>query len=391
MNLMMKPSRRACCRSPASSYLEELISPGDFANIFPLMEGEALDELVDSIKKNGLRHKIVTYQGKIIDGRNRYIACTKAGYVLNGSHFTEWAGKEEGLLDFVVDENRNRRHLTVSQKAMVATRIASIVQGGDRKSEDFKAAKEALVSQHDAARMMGISRGSVQRAKIVTDRGIPEVVKAVEEGKMTVGKAYEVSKLPAEKQRKALRAEKADKILEKVKEMVGPEKAKPDTPDLVEDEMEVVTEAKVIVDVTKAKTRITISDGKQMRCIGVSILVILNYHGSTSSIIVTAGLLMIFDMSTSPLAGSIVMLIIFPSALKLKSTFSYTSSVAVLIPSLNAMYSVSVSRKYSIIGVHLLTLDPHVVISERNPALALIYSRRASSTIMEMFVLLFSA
>jgi len=192
------------------------------------MEGEALDELVDSIKKNGLRHKIITYQGKILDGRNRYIACTKAGYVLNGSHFTEWAGKEEGLLDFVVDENRNRRHLTVSQKAMVATRIANLREGRPEKTTASKAAvnSEPLVSQHDAARMMGISRGSVQRAKIVTDRGIPEVVKAVEEGKMTVGKAYEVSKLPAEKQRKALRAEKADKILEKVKEIVGPDASK---------------------------------------------------------------------------------------------------------------------------------------------------------------------
>ena len=44
------------------------------ANIFPRMSDTEFDELVEDIKKNGLQEHIWLYEGKILDGRNRYEA-----------------------------------------------------------------------------------------------------------------------------------------------------------------------------------------------------------------------------------------------------------------------------------------------------------------------------
>lgn len=88
----------------------------EIANIFPSMEDQEFDELKRDIKEHGLREPIYLYQGKIIDGRNRYQACIEVGM---GPHFKEWEGNGS-LVAFVVSMNLHRRHLTSSQKAVIA-------------------------------------------------------------------------------------------------------------------------------------------------------------------------------------------------------------------------------------------------------------------------------
>lgn len=45
------------------------------ANLFPLMTGDEYLALVEDIRANGLLEPVVLYEGKILDGRNRYNAC----------------------------------------------------------------------------------------------------------------------------------------------------------------------------------------------------------------------------------------------------------------------------------------------------------------------------
>lgn len=42
---------------------------------FPGMSPEVFKELIDDIDQNGVREKIVVFEGKILDGWHRYSAC----------------------------------------------------------------------------------------------------------------------------------------------------------------------------------------------------------------------------------------------------------------------------------------------------------------------------
>ena len=89
---------------------------------------------------------------------------------------------------FVVSLNLKRRHLSESQRAMIAARLANIERGGDRKSVDFKSPIGGL-KQAAAAEMLNVSPKSVERAKTVQKHGIPELQKAVEQGEVAVSAA----------------------------------------------------------------------------------------------------------------------------------------------------------------------------------------------------------
>src|SRR5262249_32633156 len=79
--------------------------------------------------------------------------------------------------------------------AMVAARIATLPVGANQHAEI------SAPAQAEAADLVNVSRESVQFARKVQQEGIPELVKAVEAGKVTVSTASKVATLPVEEQK----------------------------------------------------------------------------------------------------------------------------------------------------------------------------------------------
>jgi N6-adenosine-specific RNA methylase IME4 len=149
------------------------------AGLFPLLEGQEFDDLVKDIGERGLREKIVTFEGKILDGRNRFRAC-KSAHV--EPLFREYRGKDP--LGEVISLNLRRRHLDESQRAMVAARVANLGEGRPKKTGSIDP-----VSQGDASGLLNVSTPSVKRARVVLEKGAPELIAAVDQGKLAVSAA----------------------------------------------------------------------------------------------------------------------------------------------------------------------------------------------------------
>jgi chromosome segregation ATPase len=161
-----------------------------YSEIFPLIEGAALDELAADIKANGLREKIWLYEGEILDGRNRFIACQRAKI---DPKYRKYTGNNP--LAFVISLNVQRRHLTESQRAMAAARIATLQHGHHKSDASIEAS-----SQTEAAESLSVGRSSVQRARKVIEGGSKALQRAVEQGDVTVSKAAAVIDLPKSEQ-----------------------------------------------------------------------------------------------------------------------------------------------------------------------------------------------
>ncbi len=85
------------------------------AELFPMMSKKEQEELVSDIQANGLLVPIVLFDGKVLDGRNRFEACIKAGI----DPRYETAPVDIDPYEYVWSLNAERRHLPEGQKATI--------------------------------------------------------------------------------------------------------------------------------------------------------------------------------------------------------------------------------------------------------------------------------
>lgn len=157
------------------------------ADVLPLLEGAEYQALEDDIHTHGQIEPIVLYQGKILDGRNRYRVCRRLGVE---PLFKTYDGDDP--VAFVISLNLKRRHLNESQRAMVATRLATMRRGDNQHTEI------SATSQKKAADLLHVSPDSVQFAKRVVESENPDLIAAVEQGKIAVSAAAGLANKPRE-------------------------------------------------------------------------------------------------------------------------------------------------------------------------------------------------
>lgn len=179
--------------------------PHPAAELFPMMSDADLAALAEDIKANGQREPIILHKGLIVDGRHRYAACQKLGIE---PLTKEWWGADDAdaIEAYVNSINLHRRHLTESQRAMIAARRATMGHGGDRRSD--QAANLRVVSQEEAAKRYHVSERAVNHASAVQKKAAPELVQAVDRGDIRVTTAAELAHLPKDRQRELAAAGK---------------------------------------------------------------------------------------------------------------------------------------------------------------------------------------
>jgi ParB-like chromosome segregation protein Spo0J len=184
------------------------------ANIFPLIDGQAYQDLMADILNYGVREPIWLYEGKILDGRNRYRAATAMRVEFETSEYTG-----DNPVAFVVSLNLHRRHLNESQRGMVAAKLANLENGQRASSANLPT---IAVSQSDAADMLNVSTRTVTAAAKVQAEAPQEVSKAVEAGSVSINLASQFVALPDDVKQDAIEAmaEQSETVKEVMREAV---------------------------------------------------------------------------------------------------------------------------------------------------------------------------
>lgn len=211
------PTKTTPTKTPKTPKVKPPVKYGEYeahpaADLFPIMSAAQLDELAADISVHGQLEPILIFDKKILDGRNRYLACVKAGKEprildapldhISGQTATEW----------VLSHNLLRRHLTTGQKAMIGVKIlpmieaetkaretarksAPKVENGSTTADRRTTGKRGPVSASKAAALAGTSPRTVERAQRIT-KVDPRLAERVEAGDVSLDAAERQIKGP---------------------------------------------------------------------------------------------------------------------------------------------------------------------------------------------------
>jgi len=221
------------------------------ADVFPLIEGDEFDQLVESIRKHGVQNPVVFSGTTLLDGRNRIRAVEKLA--AEGVDVPLPSKKWDGYLtttevEWITAQNLDRRHLTEDARAMIHAQLARLIkaeakkakkdsqfnsntgkaaaskkgkpavtadspslQKRDRKKSEERttaaqAAKKAKVSTHKMKQAMAVDK-AVEAGEIA-----PEVVQDIKAGKKKVKDA-----LPAKSKKKPTKPPASDDVASEIR------------------------------------------------------------------------------------------------------------------------------------------------------------------------------
>jgi N6-adenosine-specific RNA methylase IME4 len=227
------------------------------ANIFPIMQPDEYENLVADIKQNGLIEPIVLFEGKILDGRNRWKACLDAGIE---PRFENYNGNSP--ISYVVSKNAKRRHLSKSQLAMIATEILPMLEeeAEKRRITNLKQnnTERELMPTRDIGRprdiagaMLGVTGRYIEDAKKIKIEA-PEFVEPVLSGEISITDAVrQIKKAQVIADLENVEAQEAKKIdgvydvividppwpMKKIERDVAPNQVEFDYPTMSEEEL----------------------------------------------------------------------------------------------------------------------------------------------------------
>lgn len=191
------------------------------ADIFPEMMPEEFTALKADIMQHGQHEPIIAYDDYshgpakvIIDGRHRYKACTELG--IDPIFAPSWQGNHSDITALVISLNLHRRHLSESQRAMLAAELKPLFEEEAKRRQvaslkqntvslNLDERKQPLNSAAEAAKLTNVSRSAVFHAQTVKDKAAPEVIQAVKIGHVAVSDAAAIAHEIPERQQKAIK------------------------------------------------------------------------------------------------------------------------------------------------------------------------------------------
>jgi len=191
----------------------------EFKDLIPPLTKEEFKQLENNCMSEGIREKILTWNGFIIDGHNRFEIATRwdLDYKTESKHFDN----EEAVKEWMILNQFGRRNLSNYQRSVLALELEEVFS---KKAKENQVRKPNFVPQtfgeqtkkdnetnNKVSDVAKVSHETIRKVKKIQEKATPEVKEKLSTGEVSINAAYKEIK---KEEKKAEKENERDRLAE---------------------------------------------------------------------------------------------------------------------------------------------------------------------------------
>lgn len=184
-----------------------IVIDSEFQSLIPPLSEDEYRLLEKSILAEGVREPLITWNGTIIDGHNRYAICDEHGIKFKTVE-REFASRDAAKI-WIIENQFGRRNLSAYDRSVLALQLeplyaaeakrkqtASLKRGSETPVSQNSDEREPIRTDEQLAKLAGTSRDTIRKVKVIEAEAAKgnetaiEARNAVKSGDKSIHKAY---------------------------------------------------------------------------------------------------------------------------------------------------------------------------------------------------------
>ena len=192
----------------------------EFKDLIPPLTKEEFKQLENNCMSEGIREKILTWNGFIIDGHNRYEIATRwdLDFETENKHFDN----EEAVKEWMILNQFGRRNLSNYQRSVLALELEDVFKekakdnlklsgGRGVKGKQISAEVKPIETRKELSKVASVSHDTIAKVKKIQEKAPEEVKAKLRTGEVSINAAYKEIK---KEEKKAEKENERDRLAE---------------------------------------------------------------------------------------------------------------------------------------------------------------------------------
>lgn len=165
-----------------------------FKNLIPPLTQDERKQLEENILDEGIREPLITWNGILIDGHNRYSIAKKFGLEFQTKEM-DFENESDAEI-WIIKNQFGRRNLSKYDRSILALRLKPVIAERAKQNERLggkgsqKSVNHKTDTQKEIAKLAGVSHDTIHRVETIEASGNDKVREKLRSGEISINEAY---------------------------------------------------------------------------------------------------------------------------------------------------------------------------------------------------------